>query len=523
MIRDLQRYKSLIKERCGLLIEGNNQDKLAQGLAERIQALAIKPGDYFGRLSGSDSEFRELVNLLTVNETYFFREPEQIRLLVDRLAPRFLASHDGRAPVSILSAGCSSGEEPYSLAMALLDKYGESVSRLFTFAGSDIDSTVLAKARNARYTEFSFRGVSPDIRSRYFDKDQWGNVLKTQVKNLVSFHELNLMSDSSASSLRDFDIIFFRNVSIYFDTPTRKVIQQKLATLMKNDGVLVIGTAETLANDLGVLPLFEEDGLFYFVKGEPPLPEMAAHASANVARTALPLLPPLPTRNPEQQVRSPLHVVPGAWVQPAAVPPVLDEKCPAAMPTIAVLPASALPLSAATPKIDLVAASQLIREKHYNEALPTLDAILLVEHSHVEACLLKAHVLLNRKDFAAADDLAQRVLAVDNWSVDAFVLLGLAAKWRQLGQKAISWFKKAVYACHECWPAHYYLADLYRVAGDVEQARRSYSAAIQLLSDSEPNPGIKYVPLGLPTSEVRFLCKHQLAKLPGAQALVEQR
>jgi chemotaxis protein methyltransferase CheR len=522
---DLASFKMLIKERCGLLFEDHGEEKLANALADRADAVGASPGDYYRRLHGDDGEFQLLVNLLTINETYFFREPEQIRLLIERLAPRMLAARamaGSTAPLRILSAGCSSGEEPYSLAMGMLDKFGEAALRQFTFTGGDIDSTVLAKARSGRYTDFSFRGVPADVRARYFRKERWSNLLDDRVKRLVSFFELNLLAESFPPELQGFDIIFFRNVSIYFDMETRKVIQRNLASLMKADGILVIGTAETLANDLGVLPLVEEDGLFYFVKGKPPLPDHVTQASTTVAREALPplisslqsaaalaaasvLKAPLP-------VASPL-VPPGAWSLPA-VAPVATAAVP--LPTFTA-PSAKLSTPVATD------ARRLAEERRWDEALPVLDALLAATPGNAEALLLKAYVLINRKDFAAAEALAQRVLDVDAWSVDAFLLLGLAAKWRQLNETAIKWFKQAAYARHECWPAHYYLADLYRGGGETEQARRAYRVVIQLLAGGAPDTGIQHVPLGLPLGEIRFLCEHQLAKLSGAQTLAVQK
>jgi chemotaxis protein methyltransferase CheR len=495
MTLDIQPFKALVKEHCGLVLDANGDEKLRQALTERILALAIQPAAYYSRLLSEDAEFKELINLLTINETYFFREPEQIRLLVDRLAPRLLTAHGGMTPVRILSAGCSSGEEPYSLVMALMDKYGESVAHLFSFAAGDIDSTVLAKAREGRYTDFSFRGVSSTVRNRYFDKDKHSNLLKEHIKNRVVFHELNLLADTFPPALSGFDVIFFRNVSIYFDTPTRKIIQQNLASLLKQDGFLVIGTAETLANDLGVLPLVEEDGLFYFIKGQPPLAE---------ATSPLPLItfdavcPPPPTFPPAADFPS-LTTLPlpaGTW----------NLSCPP------------VPI----PEASLDKARKLTADRRYDDALPLLDTVLLAEPDNTEARLLKAYVQINRKDFAAAEALAQRVLAADTWSIDALIVLGLAAKWRNQNEAAIRAFKQAAYACHDCWPAHYYLADLYRHSGESELARRAYRVVVQLLSGSELNPredaaqpsGIKYLPLGLPAKEVRFLCEHQLTKLP---------
>lgn len=165
----------------------------------------------------------------------------------------------------------------------------------------------------------------------------------------------------------------------------------------------------------------------------------------------------------------------------------------------------------------------MTRDKRYDEALPELDTVLAADPANTEALLLKAHILINRQDFAAAEALAQRVLAAEDWSIDALYLLGLAAKWRQHSEVAIRAFKQAAYAHNECWPAYYYLADLYRNSGETELARRACRTVIQLLSGTEPNTGIQYVPLDLPTGEIRFLCERQLSKLPTAKAQAEQR
>jgi chemotaxis protein methyltransferase CheR len=506
---NLSPFKTLIKERCGLTCEGNCEEKLARALDERSAALAVAPADYYVRLRGDQTEFQELVNLLTINETYFFREPEQINLLVEHIVPRLLAARTDNSPVRILSAGCSSGEEPYSLVMALMEKYGDNVAQLFSFAGGDLDTAVLGKAREGRYTDFSFRGVPEKIRSHYFERDPRGLALKSHVKNRVSFHELNLLADSFPSALRGFDIIFFRNVSIYFDMPTRKIIQRNLASLLKDDGLLMIGTAETLANDLGVLPLVEERGLFYFVKGNPPLAKTLSfnpsYSSAAIASV------PLEQRKIERTFSAPQAAV-------FPLPPAVKRE-----EFASIGPAVSAPKVPEKTQPSLVSARQHILDKRYDEALPELKALLRDEPNNTEALLLKAHALINRKAFAAAEQLAQRVLASNAWSIDALLLLGLAAKWQQHHADAIRHFKHAVYSRHECWVAHYYLADLYRDSGENELACRAYRAVLQLLSGNEPDTGIKYVPFGLPTKEIRFLSEHQLTKLCAVKMQAGQR
>jgi chemotaxis protein methyltransferase CheR len=484
MDMDLSPFKKLIKQRCGLTFEGVGEKPLVDGLHQRIAATGAENASaYCAKLRGDDHEFHELVCLLTINETYFYREPEQLQLLVDCLIPRILSRKQDASPVRILSAGCSTGEEPYSIAMALREKYGESAAQLFQLEGGDIDKGALGKAHTARYSEFSFRSLAPGLRDRYFERHgKWTWNVRADLRRQVEFHHLNLLDESYHHALQDYDIIFFRNVSIYFDAPTRRLIQQHLASLLKNDGCLIIGTAETLANDLGVLSLVEEGGLFYFAKqpGAPVKPQFE--------------VPVFPVR--DKAVTD--------WISAPSVP---------SRPFIA-------PPVAPQPAANIGEAMRLVQEKRYDNALAVIARLLEQQPGATDALLLKAHILLQRKEYAAAEESAQQALKIEAWSIDALVMLGLAAKWRNQPEDAVKWFKQAVYACHTCWPAHYYLAELYRAADEAEKARRAYRVVLQLLAGPQaPDDGLSIIPLGLPAAEVRFLCEHQLAKLDGVRAV----
>lgn len=506
---DIAPFKELIKLRCGLIFEGVGEKPLVDGLCRRIDETGAENASaYCARLRGDEHEFHELVCLLTINETYFYREPEQLHFLTDRLVPRILARRRDASPVLILSAGCSTGEEPYSLAMALREKYGDSAARLFMLAGGDIDKNALTKARAARYNEYSFRSLAPELRSRYFERHgRWAWNVKDEVRQQVHFHHLNLLDEHHSHGLQDFDVIFLRNVSIYFDAPTRRLIQQRLSALLKEDGYLVVGSAETLANDLGVLKLVEEDGLFYFSKQQPailpssPLCPLGyaggrgAGGEGEVVRKSInyPLPSPLPLAG-EGKRPAIQHKTVMDWVSPAPVTP--------------------------PPASGVDTALRLTREKRHDEAMTIIARSLEQQPGKTWALLIKAHILLNRKEYAAAEEAAQQVLKIEAWSIDALVVLGLAAKWRNQAADAVKWFKQAAYANHECWPAHYYLAELYRADNELDKARRAYRVALQLLSGHPvPGDGLSVIPLGLPAAEVRFLCEHQLAKLDGACAV----
>lgn len=479
----LEPFKDYICDVCGLRFEDKSgTEKLAAALTDRMVNTGCAEQQYLGLIKADQDEFQRLVNLLTINETYFFREPEQLRLLTERIVPRLLIRNDGTAPIKILSAGCSSGEEPYSLVMSLRERYGESLPRFCTVTGVDIDSAVLAKARAGQYGEFSFRGVSAELRNRYFEKTVRGWQVKAEIRSIVSFHELNLLAPTMPQKLHSFDVIFFRNVSIYFDEPTRRQIQQNLASLMKEDGVLMIGCSETIANDLGVFQMIEEEGLFYFIKGNPPLPEQHTPLAGRTASGI---------RQQEQSTQPtavdlplPVLTLPDTWQRPVA-----------------------------SQTLDLAAVQLMVHEKRYTEAAQQLEELLAKEPDNIEALLLKATVLLNRKKFDEVRSTACKVLERRQWSVDAFLLLGLSAKWDEKPDEAINCFKQAVYACHTCWPAHYHLADSYNRSGEAELARREYRAVLQLTAQSSTETGITVTSLGLPAAEIRLVAEQQLKKL----------
>ena len=485
MMIDPALFTELVKRRCGLTFEDDRRPLLESALRQRMAATGLHGGaDYFTRLLASDREFNDLVSLLTINETYFFREPQHLTLMAERLVPRLLARPGRTLPLRILSAGCSTGEEPYSIAMTLRERYGEAVRHSFRVHGSDIDRQALAKARAGRYTEFSFRGVGPELKARYFRFDGTGYALLPAGREIVDFMPMNLLDEALPETTGRYDIIFLRNVTIYFDAPTRRDIQRRMRTLLGSDGYLLVGMAETLANDFGLMPLVQEDGLFYFAGEDAELP---------------------PCATPEP---------PPVWPPPAPIP------VPAPLPVAPAIKAMAPPpepVARPVPAAGIDEAGRLTWERSYDRALAilgALDAETAGGADGLSALLLQAHIYLNRKEFARAEAAAQGALEREPWSIDAFLVLGLAARYTDRPADALGWFKRAVYASHGCWPAHYYLADQHRSAGDLEQARSGYRTALKLLATvTKFDTGLKVLLPAFPVSDIRFLCEHQLTQI----------
>lgn len=463
----LSPFQALIKARTGLMLEdANSQDKLRSAVAESMASEGVStPESYLAKITEHQSSFQALVNRLTINETYFFREAEQIHFLVNHLIPSMRQKAPSRV-LRILSAGCSTGEEPYSIVMALIEAYGESALDAFKVMGADIDSQALLKAKKAHYSEFSFRGVSLERRHRFFDRIGAGFDVKPVVRDQVSFHEFNLFAPNALPELADFDVIFFRNVSIYFDTATRKVIQQNLAQRLSEQGVLMIGTAETLANDLGVLTLIEQAGIFYFTHSAPlvsALPKSVSAKKQGAASASTPTIIPEPLR----------------------------------------------PLITHGHKQQII---DCVQQKRYDQALPLFEALNHDYEVDLQLVLLRAFVFMNRKQWAQAESLLLKGLSLDDWCLDTLILLGLLAKWQQQTLVAIEWFKKAVYAHSDSWLAHYYLADTYR-AEQPALALRAYRSALELMDQHPECSGLQWVPLDFSLAELRFLSQHQLLKL----------
>ena len=193
----------------------------------------------------ADAEFDQIYDLVTTNETYFFREPAQLTAFTEEIVPDILARKTVKK-VRIWSAGCSSGEEPYSIAM-LLHEAGLFQQAAFEIFASDINQQVLAKARRGQYRESAFRATDAAIRDRYFAREADGSWrISDEIRNRVSFGRLNLYDEARVSLLGHLDVIFCRNVIIYFDDGSKRHVVTNFYNRLVDDGYLLLGHSESL-------------------------------------------------------------------------------------------------------------------------------------------------------------------------------------------------------------------------------------------------------------------------------------
>jgi chemotaxis protein methyltransferase CheR len=285
-------YRDWIAQHCGLFFGPDSRFVLERRLARRARALDLGSlAAYYYHLrsqAGDDGELPELIDELTTNETFFLRERSQLDTLVGEILPEWIERrrrHGG--PVSIWSAGCSSGEEPYSIVM-LAREAGFEPGRDFRVYASDISRRVLQIARRGVYRSSSFRETEEPLRKKYFVEKDGGWRISDDVKRHVVFTRANLIDPSRAWVLGMMDVILCRNVIMYFETATRRNVVANFADRLHPGGYLLLGHAESLIQLSSAFELRHLRGDMVYRK---PLPGSEIpdpwHAAARAAITGV--------------------------------------------------------------------------------------------------------------------------------------------------------------------------------------------------------------------------------------------
>ena len=274
--QDFELYQSLLQKNSGLTI-GPDKTYL---LESRLTPIAKKWGytsldDMTRALHKKRDEklITQIIEAMATNETLFFRDLKPFKLFEEVVLPHMLENRRAGQPIKIWCTAASTGQEPYSLAMVLKDNEDKLKGRKCEILATDISNQALEKAREAKYTQFEVqRGMSVQYLMKYFtqDGDKWG--LKDEIRNMVKFDYFNLLGNMSR--LGTFDVIFCRNVLIYFDEATKRQVLENLAGRLVSDGFLFLGGAETV---LGITdkfkPVSDKRGIYVHNSTQAPKPE----------------------------------------------------------------------------------------------------------------------------------------------------------------------------------------------------------------------------------------------------------
>lgn len=246
---------SLVYERFGIHLSDQKRALVAGRLAKRVRVLGLPTfGAYLARVraDASGAELSEFINRISTNHSYFYREKEHFDFLASTVIPAIKQrlSRDPSYPIRFWSAGCAAGEEPYTIAILIRESLGSLAATAdWGVLATDVSLNALGEARRGAYPSSRLRELPPAWRSQYFKKtgdDEW--TVADEIRRAVLFKRLNLMNEEYPFKGR-FDVVFCRNVMIYFDAPIRKTLVERIHRYVKSGGWFFVGHSEALPRD----------------------------------------------------------------------------------------------------------------------------------------------------------------------------------------------------------------------------------------------------------------------------------
>jgi chemotaxis protein methyltransferase CheR len=498
----LERFRATIGDRLGLRVADDRLGDLATLLASRFESSHEPSIDtYLTRLSsgGGRDELRALVTALTVGETFFMRSPAQF----DALAALVPASMARRArKLRILSAGCASGEEPYSVAILALERFPQ-LAPLLEIVAVDANIGALEKASAARYSPWSMRDMPPALVKRWFVAEGRELVLSDVARQMVVFAERNLAEDDSIFwSAGAFDVIFCRNVLMYFSEVAARAVVARFARAIPPGGHLFLGHAESLRGVSVDFELCHTHETFYYrrcdasrASSSPTLPRRPADAVADsIARLAEvsvdeSSVAPDPTAWIDAIQRSSDHIeklARGRDDGRVAAGPTTREAGFGAGLTTGIAPQAPTPgLGSASPAEGLPEILALLREERFADAIARLRALPSARLVDVTVQTMLAIALTNSGQVAEAREVCARILSVDPRGVGAHFLLALCAELAGDDAAALEHARTASGFDPTFGMPHLHLGLLARRAGDHATAQAELARALVLLRDDD--------------------------------------
>lgn len=249
-VEDFQKFREFFYRKTGIQFEPSKRYFVDKRLVERIEATASDTfRSYFTllRFQASGEELQQLTNLMTVNETYFFREEYQFKCLVDSILSEITARKSDRSPIRMWVIPSSSGEEPYSIAIYLLEQWAGINDWDVEIISSDIDTHMLAQARRGLYSARAIQQLPARYLQKYFKRSGENYQLGDDVRGAVEFTRVNLSERADTRAYRNFDVVFCRNLLIYFDDLSRKTAAETFYDALNPGGFILLGHSESMS------------------------------------------------------------------------------------------------------------------------------------------------------------------------------------------------------------------------------------------------------------------------------------
>jgi chemotaxis protein methyltransferase CheR len=436
-------FVQLIKARLGIVMQQHQLKDLERVIAQACDKFNCTPHEYYTTLTNATEQSEQLSHLVTgvtVGETYFFRDKKQMEFLQFNLLPEMISKKRQQRDFSfrIWSAGCSSGEEIYTLAIMLDGILPDIKNWNISLLGTDINTAALQKAMRGRYSEWSMRNVNEAFKSSFFNKENNEYELIAKIREMVTYEYLNLNEDRYPSIFNGTnaqDIIICRNVMIYFDNDIINVMMKKLGQSLLPEGYLILGASDPVA--------FKNSGLFYH------------HEKGLVfSREKAPEVKPKP------QVKQTPEIKPYRAPKPEIKKVTVNEE----------------------------RITQLLNDAAWEEALKLIEFYELQQLTKTVFLLnAKANALANLGKLPQALRLLTESQAMDSTNKHSYFLHALALIELNQLQQAESNLRRVLFLDREFVPAHYQLGLLLLSNKKIEEGLKSLTNALTIAMSKAPN------------------------------------
>jgi chemotaxis protein methyltransferase CheR len=479
---DIECFRTLVSPRLGFQLDDDKLELLADILCRRMKATGCERfsayQQHFATRGGEHEEMRALAEQLTVCETFFFRYWDHFRAFAELVVPEALRAHKHGQKLRLLSAGCASGEEAYSLAILIRNQFPSVSSLDVSILGIDVNRSVLEKAKRGIYSAWSLRETPEHLLAKYFHQEGNNFQLDDSLRSLVNFEERNLVqADPSFWHEDAFDVVFCRNVAMYFTPEAMRSVIARIGRSLAPGGFLFLGHAETLRGISHDFHLRHTHDTFYYQRRRadgadcthmPPRLTVTGTSSA----CAPPVVEPANswfeviqrsserimnlTREKTEVLKDSEKNGPGRTVERKRVSPV--------------------------PALDLTVATELVGKERFGEAMELLCTLPPESKADPDAQLLLAVLLTNAGDMGEAEKICEHLLKLDELNAGAHYLMALCREHAGDYRAAIRHDEAAVYLDSAFAMPHLHRGLVAKRYADIETAKRQLGRAAVLLA-----------------------------------------
>jgi len=464
----LSQLSDFVAERMGFHFPRERWPDLERGIQSAARAFEFNDTELCIRWLFSSpitqSQIEMLASHLTVGETYFFRERQSFEMLKERILPELIRKRRGSEQrLRIWSAGCCTGEEPYSIAILLKQVLPDLEDWQIAILATDINPRFLQKASEGVYGEWSFRGVPPGIKERHFTKRHGGRFeILPEIRRMVTFSYLNLAEDAYPSLLNNtnaMDVIFCRNVLMYFAPERAKQVVRKFHHALLDGGWLVVSPTETSHILYEQFVTVNFPGVIFYRKDSH---RAEASVSYGLEEKTEPSLQP---------------VFAFSSAPPSDPEPVIAE------PEVEFVPTDTPgPRTTETEPVPYAQALYYYEQGLYGEAVQMLSVLLTGEPGNSKAMALLARVHANQGNLMEATRWCEKALAADRLSSTYHVLHATILQEQGAMQEAVRALKRALYMDQNLVLAHFALANIARQQGKSQEASKHFENTRSLLN-----------------------------------------